>query len=495
MGAKGRSGRFVLLFFLFLGMVLCPGRRAVAQDNEGHQVDTAALLKAVQSIAALTVETKDGGKNKGLAFLIADGDRAVTAAHLLNNAARITLRYRDGSEDLSPGLLAVDWKRGLALINVPATEREGLALVQTDINPGTVVQCGAVRDGTYGFVQFTVSEVLQEARGGERYTLSGDASEGNSGAPALDKAGNVTGIVIETGEGRVLVPSAYVAALAPGFPLGAWGGAAALSAGASAAAPEPGLLEEADQAILDFMIVLFNHDSTYRWADEKTGGRGYLEGIPQDLYDSQTRLETALGRLGRATTGDYLRDKVIRNLQEVGHSEVAAVNYFIQAVIEGQESKDWGAQPQHLNKRSKAALNIAGEVLLSGLPDIHELYGSSTILSERMPRDVKYFLGVEEQLAPFALGTVTTTGDPLRLLVLYHDSLGESLGLRTGDKVLSAGGAKFDVDDSLEDLKALIMESLGRTIDLVVEREGEETNLKIDIPEEIPENYLLPPIL
>ena len=102
MGAKGRSGRFVLLFFLFLGMVLCPGRRAVAQDNERPQVDTAALLKAVQSIAALTVETKDGGKNKGLAFLIADGDRAVTAAHLLNNAARITLRYRDGSEDLSP---------------------------------------------------------------------------------------------------------------------------------------------------------------------------------------------------------------------------------------------------------------------------------------------------------------------------------------------------------------------------------------------------------
>ena len=98
-------------------------------------------------------------------------------------------------------------------------------------------------------------------------------------------------------------------------------------------------------------------------------------------------------------------------------------------------------------------------------------------------------------MAPFALGTVTTTGDPLRLLVLYHDSLGESLGLRTGDKVLSAGGAKFDADDSLEDLKALIMESLGRTIDLVVEREGEETNLKIDIPEEIPENYLLPPIL
>jgi S1-C subfamily serine protease len=148
-----------------------------------------------------------------------------------------------------------------------------------------------------------------------------------------------------------------------------------------------------------------------------------------------------------------------------------------------------------LNKRSKAALNIAREVLLSGLPDIHELYGSSTVLSEKMPRDVKYYLGVEKRLASFALGTVATTGDPLRLLVLYRDSLGENLGLRAGDRVLSAGGAKFDADNSLEDLKAVIMESLGRTIDLVVEREGEETTLKMDIPEEIPENYLLPSTL
>jgi len=493
--AKGRSRCFVLLLFLFLVVVLCPGRWSEAQDDERPPMDAAALLKVVRSMAVLTAETKDGGETKGLAFLVADGDRAVTAAHLLDNAERITLRYRDGSEDLSPGLLAIDWKRGLALISVPVTGREGLALAQVDINPGMVVQCGAVRDGTYGFVQFIVSEVQQGAAEGERYALSGEAPRGNSGAPALDQAGNVVGVVIETGEGRGLVPSAFATALSPGLHPGIWDEGATPSVGAFPAVPEPDLLEEADRSILDFMIVLFDHDGIYQWADEKSGGRGYLEGVPLDLYDSQTRLETVLGRLGRATTSDYLRDKVIRNLQEVGQCEAAAVNYFIQAVIEGQQTKDWGAQPQHLNKRSKAALNIAREVLLSGLPDIHELYGSSTVLSEKMPRDVKYYLGVEKRLASFALGTVATTGDPLRLLVLYRDSLGENLGLRAGDRVLSAGGAKFDADNSLEDLKAVIMESLGRTIDLVVEREGEETTLKMDIPEEIPENYLLPSTL
>ncbi len=478
-----------MLFVLLLsGMVLSQFEPAEAQ------VDAAALSRAMKSVAELIAETKDGKESRGLAFLTAGGGRAVTAAHLIKNASKVTLRFQDGTELLSPGIIAVDEKRSLALIDVPASGREGLTLVQTSITPGTTVHCGAVRDGTFGFVQLSVSEVHQGASGVERYALSGEAPSGNSGSPALDQKGNVTGVVIETTEGRLLVPSAFVAAIDASSPLKSWGGEVPETVDAPQADPGPGPMDEIDKALLDFLVILYDHDSIYRWGQETTNGQGYLQGVPEAVYHYQTKLELAIKKLGRASIDDPLRKKIIMNLQEAGSQQVASANYFIQAVVAGQGAKDWGAQSQDLNKRSKAAIDIAGEVLKSELPAIHELYGRSTVLKEKMHRDIKYYLGIEKRLAPFAIGAVTTIGEPFRLIVLYHKTFGEALGLKAGDKILSAAGSKFDAEGSMEDFKSVIIENLGKTVDVIVERNGEQTTLKLKIPEEIPEKYALPQI-
>ena len=225
--AKGRSGRVMLFLFLFLGWSLYPDRRA---ETAQAQVDAVAFSKAVQSMAALRVETKSGGVNTGMAFVVGDGDRAVTDARLLNDAARITLHFQDGSEVLSPGVLAVDGERGLALIDAPVKGGEGLSLEPAEIARGAMVHCGATRDGVFGFIKLSVAEVRQGAGKIERYILSGEAPWGNSGAPALDKKGNVTGVVIETPGGRVLIPSAFIAVMVFGSAPGQQAGVAALSA-------------------------------------------------------------------------------------------------------------------------------------------------------------------------------------------------------------------------------------------------------------------------
>ncbi|HON34469.1 MAG TPA: hypothetical protein PL052_06270 [Synergistales bacterium] len=485
--AKGRSGRVMLFLFLFLGWSLYPDRRA---ETAQAQVDAVAFSKAVQSMAALRVETKSGGVNTGMAFVVGDGDRAVTDARLLNDAARITLHFQDGSEVLSPGVLAVDGERGLALIDAPVKGGEGLSLEPAEIARGAMVHCGATRDGVFGFIKLSVAEVRQGAGKIERYILSGEAPWGNSGAPALDKKGNVTGVVIETPGGRVLIPSAFIAVMVFGSAPGQQAGVAAPSAGSPPVEPDTGLSEEADQAILDFLAVLFNHESVYLWAEVATGGTGFIQGVPQAFYDHQVRLETALRKLGGITSGDPLRDKVMKNLQEAGQNQVAMGNYFIQAVIQGQRTEDWGAEPQHLNKLAKAAYNIKREVLLLGFPDIQELYGLSAVLNGKMPRDVRYGLGLEKRPTPFALGAVTTTGDPFHLLVLSKGSFGESLGLREGDRVLSAGGVKFCADGSLEDFKVIIMKNSGKTISVAVERDGRVADLEMIIPGEVPGKFL-----
>ncbi|MFA7645187.1 MAG: trypsin-like peptidase domain-containing protein [Thermovirgaceae bacterium] len=479
----------VLLFVLVLSGIVF----SLFEPVEA-QVDAAALSRAMKSIAVLTAETKDGKESRGLAFLMAGEGRAVTAAHLLKNASRVTLRFQDGAESLSPGIIAVDEKRGLAMIEVPASGRQGLTLVQTSISPGTMVHCGAVRDGTYGFVQLSVSEIHQGASGVERYALSGEGPSGNSGSPALDQKGNVTGMVIETTEGRLLVPSVFIAAIDASSPLKSWGGEIPEMVDDPQADPGPGPMDEIDQAILDFFVILYDHDSVYRWGQETTNGKGYLQGVPEDVYHYQTKLEMAIKKLVGADTNDPLRKKIIMNLKEVGNNQVAAVNYFIQAVVTGQGAKDWGAQSQDLNKRARAAMNIAGEVLLSELPAIHELYERSTVLGEKMHRDIKYYLGIEKRVASFAIGAVTTIEKPFRLIVLYRETFGEALGLRSGDTILSAAGSRFDSEGSMEDFKAVILQNLGKTIDVVVERNGEQTTLKMKIPEEIPEKYVLPQI-
>lgn len=484
-----RPGPVLFLVLLMSGMVFSQFDPAEAQ------VDAAALSRAMKSVAVLTAETKDGKESRGLAFLAAGEGRAVTAAHLLKNASRVTLSFQDGVELLSPGIIAVDEKRGLAMIEVPASGREGLTLVQTSISPGTMVHCGAVRDGTYGFVQLSVSEVHQGASGVERYVLTGEAPSGNSGSPALDQKGNVTGMVIETTEGRLLVPSAFIAAIDASSPLKSWGGEVPEMVDAAQADPGPGPMDEIDQAILDFFVILYDHDSVYRWGQETTNGQGFMQGVPEVVYHYQTKLEMAIKKLGGVDTGDPLRKKIIMNLLEVGKNQVVAVNYFTEAVVVGQGAKDWGAQSQDLNKRAKAAINIAGEVLMSELSAIHELYERSTVLSEKMHRDIKYYLGIEKRVAPFAIGAVTTIEKPFRLLVLYSGTFGEALGLKAGDTILSAAGLKFDAEGSMEDFKAVILENLGKTIDVVVERDGKQTTLKMKIPGEIPEKYVLPQTL
>lgn len=480
-------------FFLF---VLTLSWAAFYQNGPAEaQVDAAALSRAMNSIAVISVETKDGKENRGLAFLTSVEGKAVTAAHLLKNASRVILRFQDGTETLSSGVIAIDEKRGLAMLDIPSSGRAGLTMVQVSISPGTMVYCGAVRDNTYGFVQLSVSEVHQGSFGVERYVLSGEAPEGNSGSPALDQKGNVTGMVIDTGEGKVLVPSAFIVAIGDSSPLKSWGGEVPETVDAPQADPGPGPMDEIDQAILDFLVMLYDHDSVYRWGQEKTMGKGYLEGVPEDVYHYQTRLEIAIKKLGGVETDDRLRKKIIKNLSEAGNNQVIAVNCFIQAVVAGQGARDWGAQSQDLNKRAKAAINIAGEVLLTELPAIQELYERSTVFGEKMHRDIKYYLGIEKRVAPFAIGAVTTIGEPFRMIVLYHETFGEALGLKAGDKILSAAGSKFDDGGSMEDFKAVILENLGKTIDVIVERNGEQTTLKMKIPGEIPDKYLIPQIL
>jgi hypothetical protein len=463
----------------------------------GAEVDTAAISKAMQSVAVLTVETEGGQKLQGLAFIALGENRAVTAARLIRNANKVTLRFQDGVEVDALGLVDVDEKRGVALIDIPSSGRGVLNLTQASITPGMVINSGAVKDNTYGFVQLAVAEVHQGASGIERCMLSGEAPSGNSGAPALDSKGNVVGIVIEAQDGRVFVPSAFIAALNASLPTRSWGAqkqTVEATGGVGTVVQTTGSspMDDIDLMLLSFFTTFYDHYAVYVWIINIIDYYSHFESkeVPQLVYDYQAKLERELKRIAGIRTDDSLRKEILQTALEAGANQFNAVNYLMQAMVIAQQTKAWGAQSDDLRKRAIASFKMAWEVLTPKTSALMQLYKESMIFRKNAPRDLVYMMGLEKRPSVFKIGATTMVTDPFYLLVLNNKSMGEALGLRAGDRIISAAGQKFDKNSSIEDFKVIIQNNLGKTIKVVVQRYGKETTLEMEIPKEIPKEYL-----
>jgi len=482
-GFSGKTLLFSLIFSVLFATCIMPGQ-AIAQ------MDASALTKAIQSIALLTVERSDGSKASGMAFISPGENRAVTDLHLLKDARKVTLKFQSGEEVSSAGIVDLDEKRGIALIDIPEQGRKKLNIEQVKITPGTVVNCAAAREEVFGFIRLSVSEVHQGTDGVERYVLSGEFFSGNSGTPALDVNGNVIGMVIDLGPSRILVPSAFIVALNPSLPVMPWETQGPAVATAEPSTQGPGPMDVIDSSILEFLILRADHQVIYYWADEITGGHGYRQGVPQDLYNYQTKLEVALRRIKDVQTDDPSRSTLLKNLLEAGSNQLLAAEYMIKAIVVGQQANEWGPQSQDLQKRSKAALAMTEEILASQNPILREIYGGSSAFSDNIPKELVYSLAIEPRPSIFRLGVQTLASNPLYLSVVYQDSFASKLGLKPGDRLISAAGTDLDPKGSIEEFKMIVQNNLGKTIPVTVEREGKKTELKMSVPKEIPSSFL-----
>lgn len=488
---KAMLKRFSVLIAIFL---LCLPFLSPRQASA--VVDAAALTKAMQSIAVITVETTKGTRVSGLSFLSAGENRAVTALKLLKDAKKVSVKFQNGEEIVSPGLVDSDGKRGIAILDLTAPGKAALNLVPVKITPGTTVNCGAVRDGAYGFVQLSVAEIHQGADGVERYVLSGESPEGNGGGPALDPKGNVIGIILEeTVSGsirRTLVPSTFILALKSSLATREWTSMDKQQAAEqpAASASVSGSKDEIDPSLLDFLLLLSDHQATYAWADEVTRGVGFKQGVPQLVYDYQTKLNLGIRQIKTLKTDDPLRENLLRSFAEIGANQLSAAEFFISAVVAGQQTNDWGAQPQDLHKRSKASMTMATELSKASIPELRELYGKSSFFKETMPRDLVYTMGIEKRPSIFRLGVQTYARNPFAMLVVYEGSFASTIGLKPGDVIVSAAGETFETSGSIEDFKLVVQNNLGKTIETTVVRNNQNTTLKMEIPGEIPPDFL-----
>lgn len=487
MNQSRRRGFFVQLAALFMIMSFRPAILGSAQDTRDWKART------LQSIAAISVETQGGKTASGIVFLTVKDGLAAAASHILRDARKVTVRFPNGEEFESTGVVDHDEKRNVALIKLRVFGKPLLSLKSVEPAAGEKVYCGVIKDGAFGFIEASVVE--NSVTGGvRRHVLAGDIPEGNSGSPALDASGAVLGLLAEEvqdgGSRYVILPSSYILALDHSLPTQPWVSAVSASGGQQASTQEIDSIQSVDNLLKDFFIGLDDHKTWFVWANVRSRGQGYLEGVAQGIYDERQALERRLRRMRSVNTDDPLRKKIVAAAGEIGAKQYVAMEEFIKSIVIGQQMQKWSAQAQDTFKRSVASWGVVDELLSAKSADILQLYELSTEFKENLPDEVAYRLNIKKRPSSFRLGVNCFARNPFHLLVVLENSFAKKLGFRPGDRIIAVDGKEFGPGGSVEDFKLVIQNNLGKILAVIVERAGKQKTLKIKIPREIPEKFL-----
>lgn len=174
----------------------------------------------------LRIESKSGEKYVGAAFCALRDGVAVTAWHVIHDAARVTANFADGTSFEVEGFLDKDEVKDLALIPVKS---QGRPLVLLGTNAPAIGSRTYVIGAPKGF-EFSITDGLlsqvQKVDGFRQFQVSCPFSPGNSGGPILNTRGEVIGIAAWTRNGaqnlNFATPAMELGSLRPDSPVKKW---------------------------------------------------------------------------------------------------------------------------------------------------------------------------------------------------------------------------------------------------------------------------------
>ncbi len=487
-----RKAILISVIFCFLGLGLVSPARPQTLGQSWKP-------KALQSVAMIQVQQKDGSKLSGMTFLALKDGLGITALTVVKDAVKASVAFPDGEEYGSTGIVDKDEKNDVALVKLRIFGKPLLSLRAAQPTVGEQVFCLVNRDGDFGVVEALVGEMISAGAVGPPggFLIKGSFPEGNSGAPVFDKDGAVIGMLhwkLEGDKGYYfLIPAAAIMALDSTLPTQPWAAAGAVAASEareSVAPSEAEPLENVDALLAEACLILDTLRAHHDFEDSRTSGQGYLSGVSTELYTAQQKTEQILKKIAGLKINDPVRKKAVLAVLEIGSKRYEAVDAFIKAVVIGQQYKDWGASAKDMYNRSQASWQIADNLIEAKKNDLIELYNSSTVFKEKLLKPLAFSFGILERPTKLDLGVVSFPQAPLYIIATKKVSFAQKLGFWSGDRIISVAGRTFGPQDTLEDLKIIIMNNLGQQVEAVVERNGKQKVLKLKIPREIPAEYL-----
>lgn len=480
--------RIIQQYFIGVGLVIF----ILPYIIVGQDTITAQTLP---SVVTLTIQKTDGTKQIESGFLTIRDGIVATALHVVKDARRVTARFSAGEEYECTGIIDKDEVRDVALIRIKVFGRPMLKL--TGVNPavGTILRLAAVKDSAFGLMPVAITDVA--ANDGTKWVqLDGDIPAGNSGGPIMDEHGNVVGILtLKKVEARLvgyLIPAGYILALDNSLPTKPWDQATSANSGApvsiSPGAAERGREkpnlsnEEVDRLIGAALREIVDSNTSYVYAQSLIGSSA-----PSLLYETQMSLKLIFSKFTEVRTIDPLRTKLAASIPPIINAQYEASENLIKAMSMGVSSPP----ANDLLQRSLAQQRIVTKMINEIVANLLELEKDSAVFREFLPAEQRLHLGLMPPTSGIRMSIINSVKNPFYLLNIVPGGLAEKIGLERGDKIISVGGKTFSNNDSIEDLRLILKQSLGKKLDAVVQRHpGKVISLKLVIPAILPADPL-----
>jgi S1-C subfamily serine protease len=208
---------------ILTALLLCTRLAAGAQEFSPEIL----YQKTLPSVITLRVESKSGEKYVGAAFFAMKDNVAVTAWHVIHDAAKVTAKFADGTSCEVEGYIDKDEVKDIALIRVEnKNARPMLRLAQgTPMIGSRTYVIGSPKGYEFSISDGLLSQI-QKVDGFNQYQLSCPFSPGNSGGPILNSRAEVVGVAAWTRNGAQNVnfatPAFEALTLRPELPLKRW---------------------------------------------------------------------------------------------------------------------------------------------------------------------------------------------------------------------------------------------------------------------------------
>jgi S1-C subfamily serine protease len=465
--------KLMCIFVLAVLAVSC-----LSQELKSEEI----YKKVLPSVMTVSVEDRDGKLFMGTAFLIVRDGLAATAWHVVRNAKRVSVKFSDGEEFESSGIVDKDEKRDLAVIRIKTFGRPMLNMSTSDPSVGTKTYIvGAPKGLEFSITEGLLSQI-QTIDGVKQYQFSCAASSGNSGGPLVNSKGEAIGVVSwQFKEGQNLnfaVPIGYLLGLDLSLSTKSW---------EEVKASEPPLgkvdtisNDEFDKLAANCWVTLLDMNSSVNITHEQVMKKpnGFKNGVPYHVYGLQNEANIEFKALNKPPN-DPKREAIrIRFIEELTTMN-KVYDLLIEAIQTAGKAGGWNPEANDLLAKSGGAYSSR---LSIESKDIKTMLDSS-VFKGNLPEHTLELLQNNKDASGFRLGVGTWQRNRVGITIVPKESFGYKLGLRIGDQIVSCEGKPLK---SLLELKMIIKDSLDKRIKVVVMRDGKEKELKMKIPKELP---------
>lgn len=196
---KAGTGLFRICTLLALAAVIAIAGKAVIGADASALPDMTAeqIYQAnADSVFYLRVYKEDGTlKTVGTGFLI-QGDKALTAYHVIADGASIEAVFDDGTTVRGITVAAANQDLDAAVLSIQAGGRKGLELATGGARHGQRVSAmGYPLKATKMITEGIVNAPAAKVNGVSRLLTSAQVASGMSGGPLFDRYGKVAGLI------------------------------------------------------------------------------------------------------------------------------------------------------------------------------------------------------------------------------------------------------------------------------------------------------------